>query len=666
MGVTKLNKVALYYHKSVREDVAKVLHYSGACQIIEDAGAEETGVRVADVEERLRECEEQETHIRYLFRSLGGHYVDPVPSLDRMWGKKPLLSLAELAQTAQKTDLKELASSVKKTEAALNELRIEATQLKANAEILSKIQDFPYPLSILGEGTRTLKGVLGTLSAEHLEILKGDLATYAGETELFVAARRPKDKEVWAVLMFARTHEQQILELCAKDGVALVEVPPHISGTAAEETAKITAELSENASKDTQIVESMGRTAEKWMPVVQNLSDYWAILHDRYRALAASDATDSTVRTCFWISAEVLPLLQKQVEAVASSVAFDVSDPTKEDSPPTILRNNAFATPAETLTNLFSPPIYGRRDPTGPMAPFFFLFFGMCLGDAGYALVIAGFLLILFKKYPKIPADIKTFMRLFLGSAVATFLYGIFTGSFFGDFIDKFPFFPFVAFLRPVKDMLLIVDPLKNPMIILAVSLLLGIIHLMFGLAIAAYDEFRDGNVVDAVGGKISWIFLVVGLVIGVASSGILHSAGLYMAALGACLIFWYAGRGTKNIFLKIGSGLYALYGSSGYLGDILSYSRLLALGLGSAVIGSVINMFGVMIAGVPYIGWALAAIVVIGGHVFSLAINLLGAFVHSMRLQFVEFFGKFYSGDGISFKPLRFHTQYVDVVDKR
>jgi V/A-type H+-transporting ATPase subunit I len=222
-----------------------------------------------------------------------------------------------------------------------------------------------------------------------------------------------------------------------------------------------------------------------------------------------------------------------------------------------------------------------------------------------------------------------------------------------------------VASLRPLKETLLIVDPMKNPMAVLGLSLLLGIIHLMFGLALAAYDEIREGNIIDAVGGKISWIFFVVGLVVGMAASGILRSAGLCAAAVGTCLIFWYAGRGTKNIFLKIGSGLYALYGSTAYLGDILSYSRLLALGLGSAVIGSVINMFGVMIADVPYIGWTLAAVIIIGGHVFSLLINLLGAFVHAMRLQFVEFFGKFYLGDGTPFKPLRFQTQYVEVFDK-
>jgi len=192
----------------------------------------------------------------------------------------------------------------------------------------------------------------------------------------------------------------------------------------------------------------------------------------------------------------------------------------------------------------------------------------------------------------------------------------------------------------------------------------------MLGLAVAALDEYRAGNVAVAVGEKLSWIFLVVGLILfGLGSAGVvpslISSVGQCMAIVGACLIFWYAGRESKNIFLKIGAGLYALYGSTSYLGDILSYCRLLALGLGGGIIGSVINMLASMIAGVPFVGWLLAIIVVVGGHLFSMGINLLGSFVHAMRLQFVEFFGKFYTGDGAAFTPLRLQTQYVEVFDE-
>ena len=137
---------------------------------------------------------------------------------------------------------------------------------------------------------------------------------------------------------------------------------------------------------------------------------------------------------------------------------------------------------------------------------------------------------------------------------------------------------------------------------------------------------------------------------------------GQFMAIIGAVIIFFYAGREKKGIINKIISGFLALYGSTSYLGDILSYSRLLALGFGSAVIGMVINLLGGLAANIPYIGWLIAIVVIIGGHIFSIAINILGSFVHPLRLQYVEFFGKFYSGGGEPFTPMTLSQEFVNV----
>ncbi|MDR3230502.1 MAG: V-type ATP synthase subunit I [Synergistaceae bacterium] len=662
MGVAELKKAELYYHKSVRDDVAKILQSSGACQIIEPSG----DARWTDVDSLLTACGEQETHIRYLFRSLGNHYTDPISSIDRMLGEKPRLSLKELAQAAQKTDLKELASSVKMAETTLNELRLEISQLKANAGILSRIADFPCSLDVLGNGTRTLKGVMATLTVDQATALAGDLLPWATGTELFTAARNPKDKEVCIVVMYARAHEQKILELCVLNGATFVELPPHISGTVPEESAKITARLAECEREEAEILRGLDRTAEEWMPVVQQASDHWGILHDRYRALAASDATDSVILTRFWIPTEALPGLQKRLELAGSNTALVVSDPTEEDAPPTLLRNVFAVQPFEILTGLYSPPPYGDVDPTPLLAPFFFLFFGMCLGDAGYAIVMMAAIWMLFRKYRRIPQTVKDFILLFAFGAISTLLYGIVSGSFFGDFIDAFPF---MAFLRSTKDALMLVDPMKNPMQVLGISLFLGLAHLMFGLAVGAYDHIRRGRYVEAAGDKISWIFFIVGLALYCAGlSGALPSflsvIALMMAAVGGLVIFWYAGREKKGIFSKLISGFLAIYGSTSYLGDVLSYSRLLALGFGSAVIGMVINLLGGMAAGIPFVGWLIAIVVIVGGHLFGLAINILGAFVHSLRLQYVEFFGKFYGGGGTPFSPLNISARYVEIAE--
>ncbi len=666
MAVAELKKAELYYHRSVQEDVAKTLQYSGACQIIEETEKPESSS--SDIADRLSACEAQQTHIRYLFRALGSYYTDPVSSIDRLLGERPVLSLTELADTAQKTDLGELASSVKKMETTLNELRLEISQLKANASILRNIEDFPYSLDVLGEGTRTLRGIMGFLVAEQMEPFRAELsAAFPTETEIWASPRFPGKREAWTVVMYARTHEREVTELCGRGGMSFVELPGHIRGTVSEENGKIAARLQRAEEREISLLQELKKTAQNHIPVVQQLSDYWNILCERYKALKLSDATDRTLKTSFWVPAEAAPRLQKKLEALSPNLALVLSDPTEKEIPPTLLGNRSSVKPFEILTNLYSPPSYGELDPTPLLAPFFFLFFGMCLGDAGYAIVMLIAFRMLFRKYHRIPNTVKEFILLFVFGSISTLAYGIISGSFFGDFIDAFSF---MEFLRPLKNALTIIDPMKNPMQVLGLSLLLGLAHLMFGLGIAAYDHIRKKNYVDAVGDKISWIVFVMGLALILAgSSGALPSALFFAAKVmtlaGAATIFWYAGREKKGIFSKCTSGFLALYGATSYLGDVLSYSRLLALGFGSAVIGMIINLLGGMAAGIPYVGWAVAIAVIIGGHCFGLVINILGAFVHSLRLQYVEFFGKFYGGGGEFFKPLTLNAQYVELAER-
>ena len=345
-------------------------------------------------------------------------------------------------------------------------------------------------------------------------------------------------------------------------------------------------------------------------------------------------------------------------------MALTLSDPAEDEEPPTLLENGSLIRPFNILTELYSPPKYRGIDPTPLLAPFFFLFFGMCLGDAGYAIVMLGTIWWAFKKYRRIPMGVKDFITLFAFSAVSTFAYGVVSGSFFGNFIDSF-----LPFLVPLKNALMLVDPMTNPMQVLGISLLLGVVHLMFGLLIAAYDNVRAGQYLDAAGDNIAWFLFITGLcVFGTAAGGLLPEPfvllGKAMAIAGAIVIFLYAGRGKKGILSKALSGFLALYGSTSYLGDILSYSRLLALGFGSAVIGMIINLLGGMAAEIPYIGWLIAVVVIVGGHIFSILINILGAFVHPLRLQYVEFFGKFYTGGGEPFTPLVNTEEYVEIAD--
>lgn len=659
MGVAKLKKAELYYHKSVHEEIAEALQETGVCQII--ASSEETA-RPADIETRLSESEERLADVRYLMRTLTPHYNDPVSSLDRMLGERDRTSMSDLSKLAHDTDLGSVCARVRETEHRIGELRLELSQLRANRGLLASLSFLSCPLSSITEGTRTVAGVTGTIKAEQLKALQEALREFSQDTELVLAPHDGKTAEVQAVLFFSRDKGAAILDVCTKNGLSIAEVPATLTGTAADEAEKLAASITSLEERESALLAELDSEAAEWMPTVQKLSDYWNSLNSRCLELGRSEETECTMHTRFWVPAKEAANVRRKVEAISPNVEFTMSDPDPEDEPPTLLANGKYVRPFNILTELYSPPTYRGIDPTPLLAPFFFIFFGMCLGDAGYALVMLGTIYWLFRKYRRVPSGLKDFITLFAFSAVSTFVYGIISGSFFGNFVDEF-----LPFLAPVKNALMLVDPMTNPMQVLGISLLLGVIHLMFGLLIAAYDNLRNGQYVDAIGADISWFLFIVGLCfLGTGMGGMLPPhfvlLGKVMAITGAVIIFWYAGREKANIFSKLISGLLALYGSTSYLGDILSYSRLLALGFGSAVIGMIINMLGGMAAGIPYIGWLIAILVIVGGHIFSILINLLGSFVHPLRLQYVEFFGKFYTGGGEPFTPLTHSEEYVEI----
>jgi len=321
--------------------------------------------------------------------------------------------------------------------------------------------------------------------------------------------------------------------------------------------------------------------------------------------------------------------------------------------------------PFEPLTRLYGVPKYGEIDPTVPMAPFMFLFFGMCLGDGGYGILVASAIIYLLSKY-KIVGDKRNFFNLLLLGAFSTIAVGALTGSWMGDVVDAFPL---LALLRPIKEKLAVLNPMSDPITFLGISLALGVVQILFGLFIAFWDSLRKKDYMAAFGDNGGWISLIIGLLLlGGVKSGFLSgfSVGLLgkiLSALGAVVLIATQGREKSGLFRKLLSGVLSLYNITSYLGDILSYSRLLALGLATSAIAMIVNTLTTLVISIPFIGWVLSIIIFLGGHLFSVVVNTLGAFIHSLRLQYVEFFSKFYSGGGKIFQPLDYKTRYVKIV---
>ena len=398
----------------------------------------------------------------------------------------------------------------------------------------------------------------------------------------------------------------------------------------------------------------------------RQIADYYGELPALERALdaytqeAARDellsATAQTAHVAYftgWLPAAaetaVARLLTEQ------GCAYSIEESAEEETPPVLMQNSAFISPVESITEMYDTPAYGSIvDPNPFMFPFYIVFFGFIMADAAYGiLMFFGCYFALKVMKPK--GGLKKTLTLFMYCGVSTFIAGLLFGGFFSNAITIFT----QTFLgKTVVVPPLWFDPAADPMKMLAFSLTLGGVHIVLGMALAAYRMIRQGHLLDAVFDVGSWYIVFIG--IGLYALKI--PVGLYVAIAGALLVLLTGGRNSPTLFGKITGGVGSLYGITSYLSDLLSYARIMALGLSGAVIGQVMNQLGAM-GGNGFFGLILFVAVFIVGHTFNLAISLLGAYVHTSRLQYIEFFGKFFEGGGRAFRPLVNNTNYVTII---
>ena len=338
-----------------------------------------------------------------------------------------------------------------------------------------------------------------------------------------------------------------------------------------------------------------------------------------------------------------------------------------------VLKNDTFNTPFESLITLYSLPNARGIDATPYMTPFYIFLFGVMLSDTGYGLILSlGSLLFLKLKKPK--GGAADLAKVLFWGGISTMVWGVLVGTFFGlDFdvlfgtTDKFP---------------LLIDPTGNPVGMLLFCLLLGIIHLVCGHLIKIKMCLADKDWQSAVFDNLSWVLILIGLVLvglpmastffdppfelGWYNALHLNTVGLVLILAGSAMVLLFKGRDKKNPISRLASGLGGLYGVTSYLSDILSYARLLALGIATGYLAMVFNTLCTMLMGgsgvMKFVGFIIAVVLLVALHLFSIAINTLGTFVHCARLQYVEFFGKFYEEGGRAFKPLQYKTKHVQI----
>lgn len=373
------------------------------------------------------------------------------------------------------------------------------------------------------------------------------------------------------------------------------------------------------------------------------------ILRDQQEAKEAREDAPfgETVETVFlegWVRSDRTFRVEKAVARVTDCYELSFRDPEEGETPPTVTQNNRFISQFETITDMFSRPSNGEMDPNPVMGPWYWLIFGLMMGDAGYGLMmlvgIWGF-----KKLMKPRGDMAKLVNVLFYSSFTTIFWGIIFGSYFGETWHPILF-----------------APLDNPMGMLVFCMIIGVLHIFTGMIMKMVEDAKAGHFWDGVFDQLSWMILITGL--GLLFLEPARTVGMVLAIAGAAIILLTAGRAKKGIVGKVVGGFGGLYNITGYMSDILSYSRILALSLATGVVGMVMNLLAGMIQG-SVIGFIFSLLIYAVGHVFNLAMGLLSAYVHDSRLQYIEFFNKFYEGGGYAFRPLKVDPRYVEVVDQ-
>ncbi|MFO7915566.1 MAG: V-type ATP synthase subunit I [Candidatus Krumholzibacteriales bacterium] len=653
MAVSSMLKVQLLGHDSVRERLKRRLRDLGAVQVTEtETGEGRSGEETPPVGNISRLIEYLEESVSFL-----EDYIESPSLWEKLSGTAIQVGGDEVKKLAAEFPVKE---TWQKSNGLSSQIRELENEIDKSRELAGRLQPWKSLDTSLEElETEGFSGQLWSFPSGEVEQSLDELKS-GFEFSHFERVSGGEGRVHFAVIL-PREDDGELTEALKKAGGRLNSFEDE-EGTPAE---IIGAEMDRMEEAEAEIEELHKQAAGLAEDIIEKLY----VLIDYYNEqLALSELetrlhkTDSVFLMEGWVRELDRKKLERGILGEFADVEIAFRKPGKDEKPPVHLENGKLAEPNEFVMTLYGNPQYREIDPTPFFAPFFILFFAMCLTDAGYGIalsIVSAFILFKFKP----SGGARKLIRLMLTGGLVTTVVGILAGGLFGISLGNVPFLRKFVFINPIEE----------PMKMLYLSFFLGIVHILFGMGISMVRKFQEGLIADGIFDNLFWmIFLVflaplgfAGILDGEVPPYILSWSGRG-AVIMAAAIFLTGGRKKESLIMKALGGLAGFYDIVGYFGDVLSYARLLALGLATSAIAMAVNDIAGMVAGMPfYTGYIAMILILAGGHLFNLAVNSLGGFVHSARLQYLEFFSKFFSGGGRPFKPFRSERRYSVIRDK-
>ena len=644
MAIVKMKRLRVIAMASCREELLRQLQRLGCVEIREpeSAGADWSGLLERE-RSRLAETRAALADVNAALSAVK-KYADV---REGMFPQRQAVTQTEFLSGMAADRARAASARVSELVQTASQLQAEEGRLLAKQASLVPWKGLDMPLELTGTvHTAFLPGVCP--AAADLGALRQAL----GETACELLEISADKQQRYCLLVCHRAEEAQALDILRTRGFSAVSFQG-LTGTPAENLRRLEGELQENRGRQAETADALRKSGADW--------DTLRLYADRLRSDTALEEgnenllTDGTILFFEgWAPADRLQGVGALLDHLGC--AWEAEDPKADEYPdvPVRLRNNWFSRPLNMVTDMYALPVYGSLDPNPLMAPFFILFYGIMMADMGYGLLMLAMGLFLWKK--KVRGTMDYMGGLLVLCGISTFVVGALTGGFFGDFLSQL-----AKLIDPKSTFALpyLFTPLTDTMAILIGSLVLGFVQILTGMVISFVKKARDGHIMDGIWDEGTWWVIFLGG--GLAVLGIGNVAG-YPAVLilGILMRIIGSSRNAKG-FGKVTSVFGAVYnGVTGYFSDIMSYSRLMALMLSGSIIASVFNQLGAVTGNV-------IAFVIISalGNALNFALNLLGCYVHDLRLQCLEFFNRFYESGGKPFRPLAYQTNYVEIKEE-
>jgi V/A-type H+-transporting ATPase subunit I len=645
MAIVEMEKLRLYVHKSVSTGVLRTIQKLGVFEFTE----------IKDVQ-KLEQAEKSVFEFNYVSSRLDfaieflSKWEDRGKRAERIKraieGNRVFTTDEEIEEAANTFYFNDIIDGVQDIEEKINDTNAKLKDLNAENILLQGWEMLEITLSTPLE-TSTTKTILLTGNKDNMNKLSSALKS----TKTLHDIKNLDDKH-FAITTFKKDIES-ISKKFSEYELELVELPKR-RGTPAEEIERIERAIIKNEKTRSEL-EEQAKTLAKNLPKLKMVGDYMFWKKEKHNILSSAHMKNDVLIFEGWCPKTQTKRLKDTIYKITKLFVLESTIPKKEERPPIEIKNSKAVTPFEAITRLYGLPGSKDIDPTPFLAGFFFIFFGLSLTDVGYGLflLLATAIPLLFFRIPK---GTKPLLQLLMLGGLSSVFVGLLFGGYFGINMEYMP-----DWLQTIQKF----DPIANPLPVFYMALGFGVLQIMFGLILKIVRDKRNGEFVNGLLDQGPWLALFSSLIFwGAAKIGIISGyADISVLTIYASLIFLVLTQGRKEVGVikKLFKGIFSLYDSINFFSDVLSYSRLLALGLATSALAFAVNLIAVMVGDmIPYVGTVFMVIILIIGHLFNLAVNTLGAFIHSARLQFVEFFGKFITDNGKAFTPFKREERYV------